>query len=88
MKIFITLLTLFAFTNSAYAAETVVEKGQAKAHDIKRGGKKKVHEVEDRYCTNVTEKNCYAKNTSNKASEVKEYTKDKVSQGSNIIDNE
>ena len=70
MRIFIIILSLLAFADSSFATEN---------NDLKRGGKRKFHEVEDRYCTNITEKNCYAKNTNNKIEEAK----DKSSKGSN-----
>lgn len=72
MKIFLTFL-LFAFSSFSYAAGT---------SDTKRDSKHKIHEIEDRSCTNISEKNCYAKNT--KSSEFKELTKDKTSNRSRL----
>ena len=35
-----------------------------------------------------TNKNCFAKKVGNRANEAKDYTKDKVSEGMNIVDEE
>ena len=87
MKKLILVLSLFLFTNSAYAAETVGEKVDAKVSDVKREAKQKVNSAEEKIC-DKTDKNCLNKKAKNRASEAKDYVKDKTKEGANVIDND
>jgi len=91
MKKLVMILSLISFATSvgisAYAAETVTEKAEAKTNNVKRAVKKKIHRTEEVICEK-TDENCFAKKAANRAKETKEYAKDKVKEGANVIDND
>ena len=87
MKILMTVLSLILFTNTAFAAETVVEKVSAETNDAKRAVKKKVHKIEEKIC-DKTDKECLAKKVKNRTKEAKDYAKDKASEAVNVMDND
>lgn len=87
MKILLTIVSLFAFMNSAISAETVGEKVDAKTNNVKRAVKHVANKGEEIVC-DKTSKNCFAKKVDHKAGEVAEYTKDKAKEGKNIVDND
>jgi len=84
MKILIIALSLIGFINAAHASETIGEKVEVKTNDVKREVKKVVHRGQETICEK-NNKNCFAKKVGHRASETKDYAKDKVSEGANII---
>lgn len=86
-KILATVLSSTLFVNAAHAAETVVEKVKSETNDVKRAVKKTAHRVDEKICE-ATDKSCLAKKVNNRATEVKDYAKDKTSEASNVIDND
>lgn len=87
MKKLVMILSLLAFTNSAFAAETIGEKAKATVNDVKRDVKQKVHKAGEKRCKQDDE-SCVAKKSRNKAKEAGDYTKDKIDEGINVIDND
>ncbi len=87
MKKLLTILSFLTFMNSAFAAETIGEKVDAKANDAKRSIKSTINKGEEKVC-DKTDKNCLPTKANNKAGEAKDYMKDKTKQGKNILDNE
>jgi hypothetical protein len=83
----LTILSFFAFATSAFAAETIGEKVEVKAHDAKRSIKQVTHKGEELVC-DKTSKNCFAKKVDHRTDDAKDYVKDKASEGKNIIDND
>lgn len=88
MKKLLTILSLFAFMNAAQAAETISEKAKASGNNVKRSVKKKIHEGEEIISCKENDKECLALKAKNRKEEAKDYTKDKIDQGKNIIDND
>lgn len=87
MRNLLTLISLFAFTGSAFAAETVGEKVDAKLNDAKRSAKHTLHKGEEALCAKG-DTTCLAKKGKNRAEEAKDYVKDKTSEVKNIGDND
>jgi len=87
MKKLIMILSLISFAGTAYSAETVREKAEAKTNDVKREVKKTVDRAEEVICEQA-DKSCLAKKVKNRAKEAGQYSKDKVKQGANVIDND
>ena len=60
---------------------------KVQVNDAQRGMNKAVHRVDEKIC-DALDKSCLAKKTKNRAQETKQYAKDKIEQGSNIISND
>ncbi len=82
MKILLTALTLILSANSVFAAETLGEKIDAKTNDAKRTAKGIRHRAEEATC----DQNCLKKKAKNRGEEVKDYSKDKLREGENAVD--
>lgn len=85
MKPLITFITFFSFACNAFAAETVGEKVDAKANDIKRSVKHAVNKGEEAVCAKG-DTTCLAKKAEHRGGEAKDYVKDKAKEGKNVID--
>ncbi|PXW89851.1 hypothetical protein C8R34_1038 [Nitrosomonas sp. Nm84] len=78
-------LTIGLFFSTAYAAETLYEKGEATKNEIKRDASKAVNRVEEATCTG-TDVECAKKKVDNRVEEGKDLIKDKSSEVKNKID--
>lgn len=85
IKTLLTAISLAIFSTTAYGAETIGEKTEAKLRDAKREIKQEAHRIEEKICEK-TDKNCFNKKVSNRAAEAKDYVKDKADAGINVVD--
>jgi uncharacterized low-complexity protein len=80
------IVTAFA-TAKAHAEETVGEKAQATAHDMKRSVKKSAHHAQEAVCAKSDAK-CLAEKAKHRANEAGEATGDKAKEIKNDVDHE
>ena len=86
MKILLTTLSLIAFSSSAaFSSETVGEKIDAKANNVKRTVKAAANRVDEKIC-DATDKSCLAKKADHRIEETKDYAKDKTNEFAGVID--
>ncbi len=82
------ILTLMLATGlSAMAEETMAEKTEAKAHNVKRSMKKGAHRTQEAVCMEGDVK-CMEKKAAHRMEEAKDYTKDKASEAKNAVDSD
>lgn len=79
------MLATSLMLSTAYATETITEKGEATSKDIKRDANKAVDRVEEATCTG-TEAECAKRKIENRAEEAKDTIKDKSSEIKNKMD--
>ncbi|MCH9699530.1 MAG: hypothetical protein K0U68_15630 [Gammaproteobacteria bacterium] len=89
MKTSYELLISFAvvISTAVIADETISEKIQAKANDLKRSASKTVNRVEEAVCTG-SEVECMAQKAANRAEEVKQTVEDKTTAVKNKVDSD
>lgn len=85
MKAIILSLLMLAGVGFAHAEQTVSEKTNASAHNVKRSMKKGVHKVQEAVCSEGDAK-CLAKKGSHKMEEGGDYVKDKTNEGVDKVD--
>lgn len=83
-KIMILILVL---SHISLAEETVSEKTEAKAHDVKRSIKKKVHHVQENLCQG-NDVECLKQKARHRTNEAGEYLQDKTQQIENKVDSD
>ncbi len=86
MKKIIMAAALMSLISVVHGAESVGEKAQATSNDAGRSVKKGVNRVKESVCMESDAK-CLAEKAKHRALEGKDYTKDKVSEIKNKIDN-
>ena len=79
------MLAMFLVFSTAYATETMTEKGEATSKDIKRDANKVINRVDEPTCTG-TEAECAKRKIENRAGEAKDTVKDKSSEIKNKMD--
>ncbi len=79
-------LGFFSLSATTFAAETVGEKVQDTARDIKRTATEKMNRMGEAVCME-SDAECLAKKANNRAEETKEVAKDKATELKNKIDN-
>ena len=87
MKNLFLLVTLgfLSLSTASFAAETVGEKIQDKANDLKRATTEKMNRLGEKACMD-SDAECLAKKANNRAEEATETTKDKATELKNKID--
>ncbi|MDP1785875.1 hypothetical protein [Nitrosomonas sp.] len=79
------VITISLFFSTAYATETLPEKGEAVSKDIKREANKAVDRIEEGTCTD-TDVECTKKKLENRGKEGTDLIEDKSSEMKNKID--
>lgn len=89
MKIVYELIISFAIviSTAVIAEETISEKLQAKANDLKRSASKTVNRMEEAVCTG-SEVECMAQKAGNRAEEAKQTVEDKAEEVKNKVDSD
>ena len=84
-KLIIATLTVMAFSSTSFAEETMGEKAQVKAKDVKRSIKKGAHKTSETVCIKSDTK-CMADKIENRTKEAGEVIQDKAVEVKNKID--
>jgi hypothetical protein len=87
MKTFLMALAILGAVQASEASETLGEKTQATAHDMKRSMKKAGHRMSESVCAKSDTK-CFAEKSKHRASEAGDYTSDKAREIKNDVDRE
>ena len=82
----LTALGFFSLMATSFATETIGEKVQDKARDIKRTATEKVNRLEEAVCME-SDVECLAKKASNRAEETEKAVVDKATELKNKTDN-
>jgi len=83
MKVLL-IIGLVCLAGTSFATETMGEKAQAVAKDVKRGATEKIHRLEEAACMESDAK-CLALKAKNRIKETAETTKDKAVEFKNAM---
>lgn len=91
MKMMVAIITMFGFSGTAHAEETLTEKTQVKVKSVSRSAKKGSHRLSEAVCGKLTGDNkveCLAKQAKNRLQEGKDVVVDKADEVKNAVDSD